>query len=218
MSFKLKEYGRLEGHKTSIPENMTLDYINELVKSASKGDEKSAVAIAKIAEGTAPDYTAPVAAHIHIGSGENGGVTVTAITAWEAGNNLTLQVAINAGANAALAATFVGNDILVTLGTGSSAGVVDAAKNTAVLVTAAINAISGKTFTAAKDGTGADSIPGVVAKANLTGGVDEVLTLEREIYNIAVAKLAINFTATVADWIPPSIDVGMSHGDYSPQP
>jgi hypothetical protein len=217
MSFKFKTYSELEGYKTSVPEKMTIDYITELIKATEKGDMKAAHSLAKIAKGTAPSYTAPVAAHIHIGSGDNGVVTVTADTAWAAGNNLTLQVAVAAGANAALAATFVGNDILVTLGTTSEAGTPDAAKNTATLVMGIINAISGKIFTATKSGSGATAIPAAVAKANLTGGVDEVLTLERTVYNLAVDKFAGNFTAVVADWNLASIDVGTVHDGYMPE-
>lgn len=109
-------------------------------------------------------------AHIHIGSGDNGVVTIAADTPGTAGNSLTLEVVVDAGANQPLKAELTGSDILVTLGTGSSAGVVDNAKNTAILVAAAINAIVAKTFTATKSGTGATAIPAAVTKANFTGG------------------------------------------------
>lgn len=209
MTYKLREYSTLEGTIHSVSQNMTLDYVNELIKAANVGDKKSAHTLAKIARSDAPSYTAPVAAHIHIGSGDNGVVTVTADTAWVAGNSLTLEVKVATGANAALAATLVGNDILVTLGTTSEAGTPDAAKNTATLVMGAINAISGKTFTATKSGTGATAIPAAVAKANLAGGVSEVLTVARQVYNLAVAAVSTLFTATVADWADTSINVDL---------
>jgi hypothetical protein len=182
--FSIKKYFSVMGYLSYTPK-FDLLTVHDLVTRAKNGSEEAAFNLYRIATSTAPAYTAPVNASKSIGSGDNGVVTVTANQAWEAGNDLTLQVAINAGANASLSATFVGNDILVTLGTGSSAGVVDPTKNTAILVAGAINAISGRIFTAIKSGTGATAIPGIVAKANFTGGVDEVLTEGRKAWNVA---------------------------------
>jgi len=127
------------------------------------------------------------AAHISIGSGTNGVVTIVSNTPGVAGNDLTLEVVVDAGANAPLTATLVGNDILITLGTGVSAGVVDDAKNTALLVAAAVNAIVAKTFTASYSGTGEDSIPAAVTQANFTGGGDATTPIVR--LNVSDARV-----------------------------
>ncbi len=103
-----------------------------------------------------------------LGTGDNGTITITADAYGTAGNDFTIEVAVDAGANADMTAVLTGSDILVTLGTGASAGVVDNAKNTATLITAAIAALTGVTATAS--GTGADSLTEAVAKDNLSGG------------------------------------------------
>jgi len=161
-----------------------------LRNKALKGDKDSAYTLYEISQRPAPSYTAPVKASTTIGSGDNGTVTVTADIAWEAGNDYTIEVVVDAGANAGMTAELTGNDILITLGTGASAGVVDNAKNTATLIETAINAIVGKGFTADASGTGASSITGAVTKKNFTGGVNEVMTTERKVWNLAVGAVS----------------------------
>lgn len=104
---------------------------------------------------------------INIGAGDNGKVIMNHVLVGTEGNAYTIQVAAGVGNNIALSATLTGKDILVTLGTGG-AGALDNAKNTAILIAAAINALDG--VTAVHTGTGADSITQAVAKTNFTGG------------------------------------------------
>lgn len=103
-----------------------------------------------------------------LGTGDNGVISITADAYGTSGNSFTVEVAIAEGANAAMEAELTGSDILVTLGTGVSAGVVDDTKNTAVLIAAAIAALDG--VTATKSGTGADSLTAAVTKKSLSGG------------------------------------------------
>lgn len=184
MKFSISKLSRLVGVLFSAPKP-TLEYVNDLVKRANRGDEDSALTLCKIALKDSPAYVKAVAASTIIGSGENGVVTVTADAAWEVGNDLTIQVAVSAGENEALSATLTGNDILVTLGTGVVAGTVDDAKNTATLVKNAINAIEGKTFTAVVSGTGATAITTAVDKKSFAGGVDGVVSDEKVAWDIA---------------------------------
>jgi hypothetical protein len=190
--FSLKNNSIKIGTKFNTPKP-TLDFVNELVKKASKGDECSAVTLYQISKMDAPSYTAPVAASTTIGAGDNGLITITANTAWLLGNNLTIEVVIDEGANASLAAELDGNDILVTLGTTASPGVPDNAKNTATLITAAINGITGKTFTAVASGSGATPLATTVEQKNFTGGVDEIRTEEKKAYDVAVAIISSLF-------------------------
>jgi len=187
--FSLKEFSSLNGVRFSIPK-LTLNYVDDLVRSANRGDKSSAFALLRVARTTSPSHTVPVEAHVSFGAGANGVVTVTSDVAWAEGNNFTVKVAIAAGANAALAASLVGKDITVTLGTTSDAGVADAAKNTALLVIGAINGIVGKSFTATKSGSGATAISTIVAKTNFIGGVDEVLSNEKKAWDIATTAVA----------------------------
>lgn len=91
-----------------------------------------------------------------IGSGDNGTVTITCDSVGTEGNNYEVAIVISEEANAAMSAEIVSNVITITLGTGSSAGVVDSAKNTATLIATAISAL--ESFTAVKSGTGASLI------------------------------------------------------------
>lgn len=91
-----------------------------------------------------------------IGTGDNGTVNIVYDNVGIEGNAYDIAIVIAAGANANMTAALSGTTITVTLGTGSSAGVVAAAKNTATLIAAAITALT--PFTATKTGTGGDSI------------------------------------------------------------
>lgn len=91
-----------------------------------------------------------------IGSGTNGAVVVTYDNVGTEGNSYDIEVVIAAGANAAMKAELDDTTITITLGTGATPGVVEAAKNTAKLIATAITALT--PFTAAKSGTGVDSI------------------------------------------------------------
>jgi hypothetical protein len=91
-----------------------------------------------------------------IGTGDNGTVNIVYDNYGTEGNDYDIAIVIAAGANAAMSAALSGTTITVTLGTGTEAGVVASAKNTATLIAAAITALT--PFTATKTGTGGDSI------------------------------------------------------------
>lgn len=93
------------------------------------------------------------AASATIGSGANGTVTITVDAAGSAGNLYTVTAAVAVGNSQALAAAIVGTAITVTLGT-DSGGLADATKNTATLITAAVDALAGVAATASGNGTG----------------------------------------------------------------
>lgn len=107
-----------------------------------------------------------VSATVTIGSGTNGVVTITVDSPGTEGNSYTVSVVLAATINAAMSAVLVGTAITVTLGT-DGAGVADAAKNTAILIAAAISALTG--LTASASGTGATVVPVTVSTA-FTGG------------------------------------------------
>lgn len=90
-----------------------------------------------------------------IGTGANGKVTVTVTATGADGNLWTIKVQKGVGNSAPLAAALVGNAITVTLATGLT-GDLDNAANTATLVAAAVGALADSTAVAS--GTGADPI------------------------------------------------------------
>lgn len=103
-----------------------------------------------------------------IGTGTNGTVTVThndQITSDK------IEVKVATSASAALAAAYASGKITVTLGTDASSAA-DATKNTATLITAAINGITGKKWTAVASGTGASAISTAVTAKDFTNGHD----------------------------------------------
>lgn len=110
------------------------------------------------------------AATVDIGTGADGTVTITVATVGPAGNLIDVVVAPGAGNSQAMTAamTFAHARarLVVTLGT-DSGGDADDTKNTATLITAAIDALAG--FTAAASGTGDDPV-GVKAITAFTGG------------------------------------------------
>jgi len=107
-----------------------------------------------------------VAASATLGSGTNGTVTVTAENEGTEGNDFTIEAVLGSGNNVAMSAAIVGDAITVTLGT-DGAGAADSAKNTALLVAAAIDALVG--VSAEASGSGAIRIP-VTASKSFTGG------------------------------------------------
>ncbi len=104
-----------------------------------------------------------------IGSGANGTVTVTADTAGR--SRYYVRVVLGVGLSVAMTATQVTaingyTTITVTLGT-DVAGALDPTKNTATLVAAAVNALSGVGATAS--GTGATALTLAEAAKDLFG-------------------------------------------------
>ena len=106
------------------------------------------------------------AASISIGSGTNGKVTITAPLVGTEGNSYSVTVSTSGASGCDMSATISGMDITVVLGkTGTS---LEATKNTATLIAAAIDALEG--VSAVASGTGADSISTAADKTNFTGG------------------------------------------------
>ena len=102
-----------------------------------------------------------------IGAGVDGVVTITSAVVGTEGNSISIQVALGVGVSVPLSAVLTGNDILVTLGT-DGASVLDATKNTALLIASAISALT--VVVATKSGSGATALGTIVAKKSLTGG------------------------------------------------
>jgi len=138
-----------------------------------------------------PDAPWPssVSATAVLGSGTNGTVTISVDAVGTEGNAYTVSAAAAVGANAALSGTLVGTVLTLTLGTTAVAGVLDPAKNTAILVSAIIHALTG--ISASYSGTGAASIP-VTASKLFTGG-----SYFEEIKNPALIMAAQQMTALI---------------------
>ena len=97
-----------------------------------------------------------------IGAGADGVITITDNTA----EALSVAVVVAETANADLSAAFATGVITVTLGVNAESAA-DATKNTATLITAAINGIADKTWTAVASGTGATPISAAVTEKAL---------------------------------------------------
>ena len=97
-----------------------------------------------------------------IGSGDNGVITIVDNTA----SALSIEAVVAGTANAALSVAFASATITITLGTDAESAA-DATKNTATLITAAINAVEDKTWTATASGTGATAISAAITKKAL---------------------------------------------------
>jgi hypothetical protein len=107
-------------------------------------------------------------ASVEIGSGTNGKVTVTHDNATTTDK---IKAVVATGASKALSAAYTGGEIVVTLGTDSNSAA-DSTKNTATLIAAAINGISGKKWTAAASGTGVTAITSAINSTAFTDGHD----------------------------------------------
>lgn len=108
-----------------------------------------------------------VRSSINIGAGVDGVVTIYHTLVTPDGNSYTIQVVAGVGNNINLSAVLTGTDVLVTLGT-DGVGALLASKNTAILISTAINLLTG--VTSVYSGTGATSIGAAIAKTNFTGG------------------------------------------------
>lgn len=102
-----------------------------------------------------------------IGGGANGTVNLT-VLGGAIGNTYTVSVTVPAGTNS-LDVTKSGTALTVALAT--AAGVPDAPQNTATLIAAAVNALSGE-ISAVASGTGVDSISAAEGPTSFTGGID----------------------------------------------
>lgn len=116
-----------------------------------------------------------ISATADIGAGDNGVVTTTVDTAGTDGNNYTIEVVEGVGNNVPLSAAIVGKAVTVTLGT-DGAGDPDDTKNTATLVTAAIEALAN--VSASASGTGATPLTAAEGPTSFTGGIDQWRTFD----------------------------------------
>lgn len=116
-------------------------------------------------QGSWPTRTA---ASVALGAGADGTVNAALVEPGADGNAYTVEVVLSGSPSAPLSVALVDTALTVTLGT-DGAGAAAPAKNTALLVAAAINALP--EFTAAASGTGAGVI-GVTAVRPFTGGDD----------------------------------------------
>lgn len=114
-------------------------------------------------------------ASVSIGEGDNGVITVTADTLGTEENAYTIEVVEGTGADTDMSATFTDGAIVVVLGTDAEEAL-DATKNTAVLIAAAIDALSG--VSAEASGTGATAIAAAVEETAFTGGLYATVTHE----------------------------------------
>lgn len=130
---------------------VSIEYANPGKNSQTIGVETSIYDIKVL---LATDDTGD-SATAEIGAGENGIVTVTIDAGGTHGHEYSIEVRTNINPSKELAATLAEKKILVTLGTDADA-LPDNAKNTATLVSAAIDALDG--ISAAASGSGADPL------------------------------------------------------------
>lgn len=102
-----------------------------------------------------------------IGSGDNGTVTVEYDFVGTDGNDYTIEVVEGSEADVDLSAVLTDTAIVVTLGTDSESAL-DATKNTATLVAAAIDALTD--ISAEASGTGATALAAAEAEQDFAGG------------------------------------------------
>lgn len=100
-----------------------------------------------------------------IGAGANGVITVYSLNDISIANSI--EVVAGVGNSVALSVAFANKTLTVTLGT-TSGGLVDATKNTAILITSAIDALT--MFSATFSGTGETAIGTAVTKKVFTVG------------------------------------------------
>lgn len=123
--------------------------------------------------GTAPNAEADTKAAATIGAG-NAALTFTAKLAGVLGNAIDIRFVAPTGANAALGVVVTGNDIVVNLATGASAGVVTStAAQVAAAIAASAPATALVTVANAAGSNGSGVVAGMAAPRFLTGGVDE---------------------------------------------
>lgn len=130
---------------------------------------------------TFPAIVAAVAASAAIGTGTDGVVTTTVVTAGAAGNAYDIVVVAGEGNDVTLAAALADSTITVTLGT-DGAGALDNAKNTATLIAGVIDALPA--FTSVASGTGATAFTAAISSTDFAGGIDAVPVVASTAYKI----------------------------------
>jgi hypothetical protein len=142
----------------------TMEFIAALTDGASTEAVKDGKAIT-VTLGTNSDG---VKAGASIGTGTDGVVDILVDAVGVAGNAYSIEVVLSEEADADMTATLSGKKITVTLGTDGD-GLIDANKNIATLVAAAIDDLGGFTATASNEG----SAPLVIeAEKPFMGGSD----------------------------------------------
>ena len=166
--------GDLTGDVTgNLTGNVTGNVIGDLTGDVTGNADTASRGDAIPVSGEAPVNA--VAAAADVGAGQDGTVTVTAETSGAAGNDLTVEVVAGVGVDQPLAASIAGTAITVTLGT-DGAGDPDAAKNTATLVAAAVDDLTG--VSAVASGTGADPLTAAEGPTSFTGGIDGTVAVQ----------------------------------------
>jgi hypothetical protein len=111
---------------------------------------------------------AAVAAHLSIGSGAHGVLTVTAEAAGAAGNALTVAIVIGGAPGTPLSAVNVAGAVTITLAT-DAAGNPDNVANTVLLIEGVVTPLAD--VIASHSGTGAGWLNDAMGATNLSGGV-----------------------------------------------
>jgi len=143
------------GDAIALVADVTGDVIGDLVGSATK-----------VPTGTPVNA---VSSSADIGAGTDGTVTTSVDVKGVAGDAYSIEVVAGTGNNSPLDAAIVGTAITVTLAT-DGVGDPDDAANTATLIAAAIDALSG--VSAVASGTGADPISTAEGPTDFDNGVD----------------------------------------------
>lgn len=148
----------------------------------------------------------PASATADIGSGANGTVTTTIDTPGEGGNSWTIEVVVPGGTSP-LSVSVVGMAITVSLDV--TAGVPNAAANTATLVAAAIDGEAG--ISAVASGTGADSLTSAEGPTSFTGGVDgNLVEFGSGFYELDLAATDTDVAGSLdVRWSGPTVRTGL---------
>jgi hypothetical protein len=123
-----------------------------------------------------------------IGSGEDGEVFVVYGTAGESGNSKTIEVVKAGYASAPLSVSYMGNALVVSLGTGGD-GDVDDAKNQASSISGLINLMGDVPFSAVASGNGSAALA-IEAEQSFLGGAASTLNTAANTANLIAAEIA----------------------------
>lgn len=159
----------------------TIEFIAALTDGASTEAVKDGKAIT-VTLGTNSDG---VKAGASIGTGTDGVVDILVDAVGVAGNAYSIEVVLSEEADADMTATLSGKKITVTLGTDGD-GLIDANKNIATLVAAAIDDLGG--FTAIASGGGSAPLA-IEAEKPFMGGIDPTVNATGEAVAAAINAL-----------------------------
>lgn len=194
--------GNVEGNVTGDLTGSVTCGVGDIITGNVTGDlTGTATKAERIRKVTTPKNAK--AASQTIGSGANGTVTVTAATKGAAGNDLDIIVSDAGADDCAMTATITAGVITVELG--KTGAVLEATKNSATLVAAAISLLS--EVNAVASGTGDDPLTVAQASQDLEGGQDGTEGYEGEIVmdaNTLYICVADN-TINDANWLKSAV-------------